>query len=372
MSAASSAWWARRAGSTPPCARATRENRTMKCPPCARRKRILDRDPRKLVAKADAACVGAKHAGEPCTRRALHPRWARAGRAADARRAAERPRQRRADRRASSPSRAARAKHGIAHRLGDAFAVGGKRLGDEERIPVRPLVQDVGIDARARREIVRRPPAKALHDRHAERAGAELAEQCAQRMNARDFVVAVGRDHECRHRFEPSGDETKDVERRFVRPVNVLDQDDRRPGRELADELGRERVWLRPRGCDLRQLAADSVGDLEERAERARRVQRLAGGPQDAPPTRSDALKESTSAVLPIPASPRTSASFPVRSRRPRQALRRAPRARQCARGARNRTRGWSKSRFSCQSCAWRSKVEVRIEHPNLRDPVDR
>ena len=111
--------------------------------------------------------------------------------------------------------------------------------------------------------------------------------------------------------LEAPREQAQDVERRFVGPVDVLDQNDGGPGRELADELGRERVRLRPTGRDARQLPADAVGDLEERAKRARCVAAARTRRAGRAPARSDALNESTSAVLPIPASPRTSASFP-------------------------------------------------------------
>ena len=119
-------------------------------------------------------------------------------------------------------------------------------------------------------------------DRHAERAGTEFPKQCAQRMTPGELVVAKRRDHKSRHGRESPSEQTQDVKRRFVCPVDVLDQNDGGPGRELADELGRERVRLRPTRRNTRKLATYAVGDLEERAKRARSVQRLAGGAEDA------------------------------------------------------------------------------------------
>src|SRR5439155_27258863 len=105
------------------------------------------------------------------------------------------------------------------------------------------------------------------------------------RMAARELVVAVGGDDERRHRVEAASKQAQDVERRLVGPMDVFDDDRARTGRELAQQLGRQCVWLRAAGRDARQIAADYIGYPEERAERGRRVQRLASGAKDARPS---------------------------------------------------------------------------------------
>ena len=120
-------------------------------------------------------------------------------------------------------------------------------------------------------------------DVDAERAGAELTEHCAEGMAAGELVVAIRGEDERGHALESAREQSQDVERRFVGPMDVLDDDDGRAASELADQLGGERVRPRPAGCDARQLAADPIGDLEERAKRARCVQRLARGSENAP-----------------------------------------------------------------------------------------
>ena len=137
-----------------------REHGTVKRPPRARRERVFDRDPRKLMAEADPACVGAQHAGG----RALVERRVRVRHKPVEQRALDR---RRNDRDSVEqppgvlPKPCRTREHGIADRLGDAFAACGKRLGDEERIAVRPLVQNAGIDAGLGREMPRQPRATA-------------------------------------------------------------------------------------------------------------------------------------------------------------------------------------------------------------------
>jgi hypothetical protein len=123
------------------------------------------------------------------------------------------------------------------------------------------------------------------------RAIGQLPEHDPQRVAAIDPVVAIGRQHERGDRLDAASEQAQDVERRLIGPVEVLEHDDvRRPAAQLARQRGDE---LARRGAlrDQRsELAADVVGDVDERAERARGEQRVARSPQH--PTSASAVAE--------------------------------------------------------------------------------
>ena len=113
------------------------------------------------------------------------------------------------------------------------------------------------------------------------RKGRQLAKEDAERMNPIELVVPVGREHEQRRLPQLAREQPQHVERRLVRPVHVLDNDDRRRARprqpeERGDHRGRALI---DRGLEL---AAGLLGDIEERPQRPRREQRVTAAPQHA------------------------------------------------------------------------------------------
>ncbi len=114
-------------------------------------------------------------------------------------------------------------------------------------------------------------------------AGAELAEQDAERMVAVDLIAAIRGDQERGERVDPAGDDPENVQRRLVGPVNVLEDDDRDLALELLHERRRKLVRPRGGGCDSLELAAGHAGDVEKGAQRARGEQRVAGAPEETP-----------------------------------------------------------------------------------------
>jgi len=106
-------------------------------------------------------------------------------------------------------------------------------------------------------------------------------------MVALGFVVPVRRDHEPRDAVDAPAEDAQHVERRLVRPVDVLDHDDR-GAVELREQRPRHRPRVRPGREQLRQRPARAVGDVSERAERARRGEVLARPGKD-PRVRSPA-----------------------------------------------------------------------------------
>ena len=105
-------------------------------------------------------------------------------------------------------------------------------------------------------------------------------------------VVAVAGQDERGHRLDLACQQSQHVERRLVGPVQVLDDEH---GRARAGELADERRGhlVRPSLArhELLELAAGDLGEVEERAERARGEQALAGSAQD-PRRRGQALAE--------------------------------------------------------------------------------
>ena len=173
------------------------------------------------------------------------------------------------------------------------------------------------------------PPVRRCSASGSRPSGGELRHRCRRQRRRRDavgdalgsspstmrsgwrsveLVVAVGGDHERGQRLDPARQQPEDVERRLVGPVQVLQHDDRGSS-EFGRERGGQRARRRALGHERGELAARLLGDVDERAERARCVQRVAGAPQD--PRGRPSQNVRTSAVLPIPASPATSTNRP-------------------------------------------------------------
>ena len=114
--------------------------------------------------------------------------------------------------------------------------------------------------------------------------GRQVADDPAQRVPGPDLVVAVGHHHHRRRGGHPAADEDQQVQGGLVGPVGVLDHRHHRPasGVEQVQERAEQAVPGRLGGDKGRQLPAGLAGDVEQRAERARGPQRVAGPPEDA------------------------------------------------------------------------------------------
>jgi hypothetical protein len=253
------------------------------------RQRLLDRGARDLVAERHHIALGAQHArgdaglepAEVVARQRLEQpqlgalrhdrdRFEHAARAAEARRPGQ---------------------HGIADGVGNLGAAGREHLGDEERVARGTAVQLGGVDAVKRGER-RDRPGRQPRDREAvdRAARGQLADDDSQRMGAIELVVAEGGDHERGQRRDPPREQPQDVERRLVGPVQVLEHDDR--ARVAPQVLGQRRDELRrcrARVGERREPAARLLGDVEQRPERAWRVERVAGAQQRPRPARAPA-----------------------------------------------------------------------------------
>ena len=173
--------------------------------------------------------------------------------------------------------------HGIAHGLGD-FLSGREHLGHEEGIATRPRVEGGPVDAvllgearnrgrRQRREL----------ESHARSRRSEFAEHLPERVKAAQLGLAIA--HEQRHwqRLHASGEQAQQIERRVIRPMSVLEHEDRRrPPSKLAHQRSGEVEGSRPGVDRLRQLAVCAFGNVEKWSERTGSEQCVAGAPEHA------------------------------------------------------------------------------------------
>ena len=204
--------------------------------------------------------------------------------------------------------------HGISNGLRHLVGERRQHLGDEERVPGGQPVKLVGI---CRARIGKDANGAAGERPHPDAANAgnrrQASEDDAKRIVPAEFVVAIRHDEKRSKPFDPAGDETNDVERGLVCPMDIFQQDDRRRDpRELFDRVPRRsctglircergRPELPPivratstNGPSGRGMKSGSHAPVSTRVFSAASAQKLR-----------------TSALLPTPASPATSTRRP-------------------------------------------------------------
>ena len=263
-----------------PCAQ-DGQGATVKRPLSVRRNRFLDRQPRQLMSKRDA-CV---HGGDDPRRHAL-------GEMLDllARKLIEKPELTSArdhrDRIEQGPRRVRQpcgpCEHRIPDRRGDRLTIGCQHLGDEERVPARTRVKLLGIDVVRRRQLGHGCLGEWV-DGDPSGGADDLAQHHAQPVRSVEFIVAIAGEHQRGSRRDPGADQRQDVDRGLVGPVQILQhQHRRRPAAKLAKEGRRDLVrTFRSRDGAL-ELTSDRLGDVEQRSERTRRLQRRTRAPHHA------------------------------------------------------------------------------------------
>ena len=199
-----------------------RECPAMQVDPCVRAKRFLNGETGELVPERHASWLGRKHAGGQALvetvdclagERLQEPEL--------------RLRRHDGDRLEDRPSGGAEAcgacEHCFPDRLRNPVGSRGERFDDEERVAGRLAVELVRVNAvrlgelrdRPRREQDEFHPPDVLGRR-------QLSEHDPERMRRVELIVAVAGDDEDWHRLHPAGQQPEDVERRLVRPVQVL------------------------------------------------------------------------------------------------------------------------------------------------------
>ena len=184
-------------------------------------------------------------------------------------------------------------RHPCEHGLPDGVRnrpAGREHLGHEERVAARLPVQLGPVQPAPggeRRHGVDGERVDGQPDDVARRR--ELPEHDVERMRSAEPFVAEARGDDGRRVLDPAREQAEQVERRLVGAVDVLDHEERRPLRcELAEERVGELVGSGVPAQRVGQLAADAAGDLDERAQRPRRLERDAAAPEDAGRMRAD------------------------------------------------------------------------------------
>ena len=117
-------------------------------------------------------------------------------------------------------------------------------------------------------------------------AAGEFAENAPQRMRRRQFVIAIRGDQEAACALNASPEEPYEVERGFVRPMQIF-HDDRDEAIRLRERVDQPDEQLPARVlAGIVRIAGDGQrgGDLVHRTEGARRLQRVATTPHRAVP----------------------------------------------------------------------------------------
>ena len=172
--------------------------------------------------------------------------------------------------------------HGITDRLRNRPRPGGENLTHEEGVSGCAAEQPLRIDGRSLRQSSNCLLRQRLQLQPADGiARRELPEDNAQRVSAFELVVPIAHEQQRRGRSDPPAEQAKDVERAFIRPVDILEHDDGRwAGRKLVEK--RFGYLVRPSLAphELVERAARLLRDVDERAERPRCEQRVTQAPQ--------------------------------------------------------------------------------------------
>ena len=260
-----------------------RERTTVKAARAGGRDRLLDGQSGELVPERGLPVSGHEH-----TRRdaRVEPRVDLAGECLDQPRLGVRRRDRNGVEHVSCAGREAprSRENGVPHRRGDLRPTRGENLGHEECVAGRRAVELVRVDPVRLGEssnCVRGEGRK----RHSAKGDGrcELTEHESQRVTRVQLLLPIAQGDHGADRLDAAGDEADHVERRLVRPVDVLDHDDRRPApAQLFDERRGHGVWDRVAAKEVGQSVACLGRDVVERAERLRRQERVAHPPEDA------------------------------------------------------------------------------------------
>ena len=170
--------------------------------------------------------------------------------------------------------------HGVADRRGRPLQPGTDRLGHEEGVARRRLVQSGDVAAVAGQlahglQAQRRQ----LHPPRA--AGRDRGGHPPDRVVGGELVVAEGDDEKRGGAVDAPSEEHEEVEGRLVRPVGVLDDAECRLAAELGEHCG-EGVDAPGRAQRLAELRSVAGRDVQERPERPRDGQVVAGPPEHA------------------------------------------------------------------------------------------
>ena len=169
----------------------------------------------------------------------------------------------------------------------------GQDLGDEERVAGRGRQHRGGVGAGGAGQLLDRAGRQGPQDQPPDLLVGEGGEDPAQGMLAAQLVLAVGEHQYARQLRDPPGQVAEHVQGGVVGPVDVLDQQHRRPAGQLLVDGPEHRVPGRPRLDGRGQGGRGPAGHVPERPQGPRRDQVVAGpgehpGPAGLPGERPD------------------------------------------------------------------------------------
>ncbi len=101
-------------------------------------------------------------------------------------------------------------------------------------------------------------------------------------MTAVELVIPIAGEHECGDRLHTASEQPQDIERRLVRAMHILEDDDHwRVRPQLAHDRCRNLIRSRAGLHELRQLSTGALGDVDERPERTWSEQCITSAPQE-------------------------------------------------------------------------------------------
>ena len=111
----------------------------------------------------------------------------------------------------------------------------------------------------------------------------QLAEDQTESLRAAELIRPVAGQHESGCGGDAASEQGEQIERRLVRPVEILEHEYGGTSRsQLTQQAEHDLVWSSAGGEQILQLAAGELGDVEQRCQRTRGPHRLAPAPQDA------------------------------------------------------------------------------------------
>ena len=108
----------------------------------------------------------------------------------------------------------------------------------------------------------------------------ELPQHDPQRVGVAKLIVAEGRQHQGANRIDPTTKQSKDIERRLIGPMQILEHEHRRPTScHLFGEHGHHLVRKTATIHEFLELATAELRHIDKRSECTRREQALTRAP---------------------------------------------------------------------------------------------
>ncbi len=173
---------------------------------------------------------------------------------------------------------------GIANRRRDLLILRRQDLEDVEGVSSRPPVElpavHPGVLGQAGDGLTREP--RDLQAPRGRGTPSHLTDQSLEAVEALELLVAIGEDDQRGDLLDPPGEEPEDIQRRLVRPLGVLEDEDGSDSPvELLDQCGGDVMGLGALLDQPCQIPAADPGHVQQRPQRPRDEERIAASPED-------------------------------------------------------------------------------------------